>query len=276
LRVDKDLVVAITGNEGGGKTSLALGLSLEGDSKFNMLKNVLYSPTTDEMEEKIQGLPAFSFIVADEAMKAMYKLNWHTKQQRYLNEFFALCRKENKCSILCLPRFIDLGEYFRHHRVKLWIHIIEEISLEKKTGTAVVFSPSWSPFTTDPWWFKMNQKLIEEYAWKNRLKEVEFSLEDKKEILGKSKNFVDFLEFGWIDDALWQQYLGEKAKVGRKIDGEFVESKESLLLNKERAMTAKLVEICKSKGMSESEINKELGKSVSFLSWRKTHPLMID
>lgn len=95
-RNGKDSVVAICGDEGDGKSTLAANIGFESDMFFDFERNELFSPTNEEMQEKVVGLPRFSTIVADEAIKILYKLNWQSKSQRFLNELYALCRRENK------------------------------------------------------------------------------------------------------------------------------------------------------------------------------------
>jgi hypothetical protein len=254
LETDKDLVVAITGNEGDGKSALAIDLGNQGDPNFNLDLNELYSPNAEEMEKKVTTLPKYSYIIADEAIKSLYKLNWATRGQRYLNELYAICRKENKCSILCIPRFSDLNEFFRNHRVKLWLHIIDPISNKKNTGQAVVFAPSWSPFVHDPWWFKVNQKLIDEYSHKHRIKEVDYVLDDKIDLLSTSRNFVGVINFNWVDKELWDKYLENKNSTNTTVL--FKESLEPVSeLNKRISDRLKIAsKALKEKGLNENDL----------------------
>lgn len=164
VKKDKDAVIALTGDEGEGKSTLALHiiqetLRLHHKTEEEILETindyVIYSPNKEEVKKRIIGLPKYMPVSADEAIKILYKLNWGTEIQKYLNMLYAICRKENKITILCMPRFIDFNEFFRNHRIKFWIHILER-------GRAVMFSKDWSPFSKDPWWLDENQKIIKD------------------------------------------------------------------------------------------------------------------
>jgi hypothetical protein len=201
------LPIAVTGPEGDGKSALAAGAAKACSPGFDFEISELYSPTEQEMEQKMRMLPKYEAIVADEAINILYKLNWQNKMQKYLNQLFALCRQENKIAFLCMPRFTDFNEYFRNHRIRIWLHIIDPISNEKPKGHAVVFAKSWSPVSIDPWYLKEMQKIIDAYGKKKCLKEVEFSLEDKIACLSKMRTYVGVLEFGWLPQTDWETYL---------------------------------------------------------------------
>jgi hypothetical protein len=83
----------------------------------------------------------------------MYKLKWSSAEQINLNMVFGLCRKENKAVGLCMPRFFDFSEYYRHHRIKLWCHIFTR-------GFAVVFVKDSNPFALDTWHVDVNYKVL--------------------------------------------------------------------------------------------------------------------
>lgn len=211
LKVGKDLVLAITGDERGGKSSLAISIGLSMDPLFNLERNILYSPSYEEMKGKVMGLPKYSPIIADEAIKNLYKLR-RNRMQTYVNQLYAICGKENKLSILNMPRFLDFSEYFRRHRIKLWIWIIDEISAIKDVGYAVIFSKSWNQVSEDPWYFRELQKVIDEYGRQKKLKEVEFSLNHKMTVLSRSRNYVGMLKFGKTPESLWGRYNELKNK----------------------------------------------------------------
>ena len=164
LRQDDDLTICIDGREGRGKSTLALLLGLAIDSNFHLERNVLYSPSEEELKEKMTKSPKYSAIIADEAIKVLYKQNW--SKQTFVAMLFAVIRQENKCAILVLPRFTDLNEYFRNHRVYIYIHVIER-------GRAVVFAYDDTVGVKQPW------HLDENYA------------KIKSKLNGKLPNFVD-------------------------------------------------------------------------------------
>lgn len=258
LRLDKDLVIAVTGDEGDGKSTLAMALGLKVDALFDFERNVLYSPTVEETKSKIIGLPKYSAIVADEAIKIMYKLNWGTRIQKFLNIIYALCRQENKLSILCMPRFKDFNEYFRNHRIKFWIHIIDPISNKKSKGHAILFGKSWNPTSQDTWWLGDLQKTIDKYSFRRKLHEVDYNLQDKIDVLSKSRNFLGVVEFEWIAEEQWNLYLLSKSK--KKYDGlDLSESNADDFRLKERERTNKAIFELSKRGASQKEIAEAVG-----------------
>jgi len=196
VRKDYDATIAITGDEGISKSTCANQIGFKTDKNYDLEKNVLYSPNRKNMEDKIRNLPRFSAVNGDEAIKILYKLRWYSPLQVFINVFYRLCRQENKISIFCMPRFKDFNEGFRNHRILLWIHLLDR-------GFGIAFQKDWSPFASDPWWFKENQKIVEKYR---RRKVLGMSLEDKVKILQKSPNFLDIITFPDLPEELRIKY----------------------------------------------------------------------
>lgn len=211
LKQDKDAVFCISGEEGIGKSTLAIEVAKGIDKDFKLETHELIKPTAEEMTKKITELPKGSAIICDESMRILYKQQWQNRKQKYLNKLFSLCRQEQKIVILCLPRFTDLNEYFRNWRVLVWIHVLDR-------GKAILFARDWSPFCKDIWWLDENQKLIERYRGHKRL--IIFDTDDKVKVLAKSKNFMGVLDFPDLDEETKKQYLDMKSKVSYEEDEE--------------------------------------------------------
>lgn len=220
---DKDLVLAFTGNEGDGKSGLSINFGLKVDGNFDLKRNILYSPTVQEAREKIFNLPHFSYVDVDEAIKVMYKLNWSNKLAKYLNVVYAICRNEHKITGLCMPRFTDFTEYFRNHRIRVWVHIFDPISKSKNWGEAAVMVKSWNPLTSDPWGMVQAEKLYRKLTKRQRA--GTFSVEMQKDFYSKLDSFVDTLEFGFVKQDLWEEYIRLKAELS--VADELDEDKES-------------------------------------------------
>lgn len=258
---DKDLAICVTGFEGDGKSTLAIGLGLEIDPHFELERNVLFFPSVSELKKKIFNLPRYTPIVADEAINIMYKLNWGLRKQKYLSQLYAVCRNQNKISIFCMPRFTDLLEYFRNHRVKVWIHIIGAIDKKTNEGTAVVLSRSWNPISTDPWGLKVFNYLLEKQR-KGHKKDSEYDIEDKLALFSQMSSFVDVLNFGWIDNNLWKSYLNLKSKINVNEEDFFEQSTVEKQRDDYKKMILTSVKTFIALGYSKSAISRLL----------KTHP----
>lgn len=186
VRADWDAVVCISGEEGSGKSALAYWLGKQIDPNFDFERNELFSVNYEGVLEKVTD-PKIKVIVGDEAIKWLYKRLWATKGQIFINQLYTLCRKENKITVLCIPRFGDLNEYFRNHRVKFWIYNLTR-------GLAVLFCRDWSPFTVkDPWWINENQKIIDRIRMRTYHQNVD--LKKKIKMLSKCRGFLMVLAY---------------------------------------------------------------------------------
>lgn len=253
---DKDLAIAITAPEGDGKSASSIGIGLGIDPNFKLFRNVLFSPSVKEIKEKIYSLPPYTPIIADEAIKIMYKLNWGSKIQKYLNKIYSVCRNQNKISIFNMPRFTDFSEYFRNHRLRLWVHIVDPISNEKREGHAVVMARSWNPITTDAWGLKRFEKRLEDERKRGK-KDVYYNLDDKIAAFQELPGFVDILKFTWVNKELWSEYLALKDKVAdEESEGGFEDDKVLLELEEWKRRTVLAIKIFKGMGYTGTEIAK--------------------
>lgn len=152
LRLDWDLVIAISGEEGSSKSTLAMILGALIDRKFDLEKNVSFLPDEQEIKREFSALRKYQCYVIDEAIKSLYKMHFMSSLQQSLVQMWATERYQNKCTMLVIPRFKDLTENFRNHRVKIWIHLMAR-------GVAVVYIRDDDAHTVDPWQFDYMAKL---------------------------------------------------------------------------------------------------------------------
>ncbi len=264
---DKDLAMAVTGLEGDGKSCLSVQIGIGIDPSFKMFRNVLFDPSVKTIRQKIYNLPPYTPIIADEAIKIMYKLNWGSKIQKYLNKIYAVCRNQNKISIFNMPRFTDFAEYFRNHRLRLWIHIVDPISNEKKEGHAVVIARSWNPVSIDPWGLKIFEKKLADERKRGK-KDVYYTLDDKLALFEDLPGFVDVLKFEWVEQSLWDEYLKLKKEVSVDDDDQLEDDKSIIELDQWKSRTIRAINIFKEMGYSSSEIAKVFNThATSVASW---------
>lgn len=255
---DRDVVCAISGYEGDGKSTLAVHHTIDinrlrGMTDEEILERfddyMLYSPNKEITAEKVMKPDKYAPINSDEATKALYKLNWASEGQKYLNMLYQLCRKENKVNLFCIPRFTDLNEYFRNHRVLFWIFIVER-------GTAVLMQKDWNPFTTDPWHLKENEKILKESM--RRKKIIDLSPNEKIALLQKTQNFVAVFHYDDLEKPFKKKYLEGKNKHGYDEMSQTADV-GGKLLDKYKEGLRKSVLALREKGLTVMDIGKIIG-----------------
>jgi len=161
LRADWDIVIAISGEEGSGKSICGMIVSWLIDNRWDMEKNVSFLPDEKEIKTEFRRLKQHQCYVIDEAIKSLYKMNFMNSLQQSLVQMWATERYQNKATILILPRFKDLTENFRNHRVKIWINVLAR-------GVACVYSRDEDPHLYDPWHFDESERYKrKKYGHKN-------------------------------------------------------------------------------------------------------------
>lgn len=231
LQDDWDEVVAITGGkEGIGKSTLAMIIGFLTDDNFDIRKNISYLPTTKEVEEKFNNLNQYEILVIDEAIKVLYKLNWMDKLQIRINQLYATERKQNKATILCIPRLRDLNEQFRNHKVHVNIHIVAR-------GYAIAFvRDDYNFATVDPFHLKETDKMLEKLRVNRRIMEID--LGERLAIYRKVPNyFFDFV-FPQLPEEIFNAYkqIGTEYR-SQKLDKEQETAKSLVLLGYRAGLT---------------------------------------
>jgi len=211
---DWDLWVAVTGEERTGKSTFTTLLCQEickvAHLKFSFKDNIIYSPNVKEIQDKITRLPKLAPINLDEAVKTFFNQEWWNDIAIYLSKFSALCGSENKCVILCMPKFAHFIKTLRTHRIKFWVHVVER-------GLAVGFFPDPSAFEDDQWHLDECKRLIRTSF--KRKKFIDLSTNDlvrKYESLPIHACTIKFDDLTPEDKAIYasekkaHQYLGMK------------------------------------------------------------------
>ena len=194
-----DCVAVIDGEEGVGKTTLAIVMAYLLDDKFDLDRNIAYLPTTSEVEEKFHEIDTKQVLIIDEAIKALYKLRFMDKMQSRINTMYATERKQRKITFLCIPRFTDLNEFFRNDRIQFWIHVVDR-------GLAVAFvKDKVNIFGSDRWHMKEEYKKICLATHKKRFSEM--GTEEAVKIYEKSQHFWFAFRFPELPEEVEDRYL---------------------------------------------------------------------
>lgn len=256
-----DNVIAITGDEGTGKSMLAMQLAHHINNEFTMKDNVAFVPDEKQIYNMVTGLPPFSAIVLDEAIKAFYKLNWNNRMQIMLNELFTMCRNEHKATILCIPSILDLNKFMRSRRVRVWIHVMNR-------GFACVFMKDKSPFTEDPFHIDDTIRLIK----KKNMNFTKLRFHKQVDFLRSLPNFADFITFPKLTRRSEKEYKDLK-NANRYEDFEAkINKKDSV--NREKKAMLKMVLAYRKEKKSWAEIAHITGYNESTIQkWLKQYKL---
>lgn len=210
---DMDAVLAISSDEGLGKSTLSIQLAMLIIQNFDLEKNMAYA--NKEIMAKFKDLEPNKGLIIDEAIRAIYKRDWMKNLNKTLIKLFAQIRFKRLFIILNIPNFLDLDKQIRNHRVFMWIHIYER-------GKAVIFKRSDSAYDKeDPWDLRSGQKIVRRY--------YKSSLDDKDELLkGYKKQFtyVGHMTFPDLPDNVKKKYLAISHK--RKME----EDEEEITLDR--------------------------------------------
>lgn len=148
LRQDRDMVIAITGEEGSGKSTLGLCLSLVANHAFDIDLDILY--TVEDITERLKTVGRYQTLLLDEAVEFAFSRNAMKRDQKKVIQTFMQVRQKNLFFILLIPNFSDMDKYFRKWRIKRWLHV-------KERGTYLSHSPSRNLYSSDIFW---EQKYI--------------------------------------------------------------------------------------------------------------------
>lgn len=108
-----DAIIIVEGDEGSGKSSLAVWVGFLIDKNFN-LDNVIYS--MDRAVDLIYSLPPGSVIVWDEACYDMSKRDAMTKTNKEIIKLAMATRSRRLIHMVCIPHIQDLENYISDRR----------------------------------------------------------------------------------------------------------------------------------------------------------------
>jgi len=263
LKNDDDCPIAITGRERVGKSTLALEMAylLLKQQKVRLQWNKIIENNIgyrhEEVIKKIKALPEQSPFIADESIRGMYKMDFMSVQGREMVKMFSQIGMKNDLFLFNIPRFWDLLENIRNHRVKFWVHIVAR-------GYAVVFLPDENQFISDPWNRTENEKTIAfgTSLRKTRKKRLVSLFDEPMDIIdlySKCSNYMDWFKFKPMPEKLFAPYveLSEKRKMEHDAEGHDVG--EKMLIREYQTLLAYYNRCNQNKRQASFLIKKELG-----------------
>ncbi len=120
IKKDRDYVMVVDGEEGSGKSVLAMQIAKHLDPTFN-IENIVF--TADQFMKKIKITKKFACIVLDEAFSASSARASLSQVNRAMLGIATEMRQRNLFIIMCIPSFFDLDKYFALWRCKALIHV---------------------------------------------------------------------------------------------------------------------------------------------------------
>jgi len=122
LRNDWDCPIVVDGEEGAGKSMLALKLSMRIDPNFRFdARHLVFR--YGSLIQSIYDLPKYSCIQHDEFGLTAFNRQSMSRANIDLVKAVMVCRDQNKALVLCVPSIWALDHYIKYHRAKFWLHV---------------------------------------------------------------------------------------------------------------------------------------------------------
>ena len=258
--------------ERAGKSTLAIFFGYLLDEKFNLINNMSLIPTEAEIVKEFRALPKYSAYIIDEAIKGLYKMNFYSMLQQAVIKMFATEGYQNKISFLLLPRFRDLTEQIRNHRVSIWIHIPER-------GIANVYKRDEDPHEIDPWHLRDALSIKSQHWYKKRKFSIlDRSSAEKQNIEIKVPNYWFTFTFPDLPEKIKDEYVALKMKSRERFDKEFgKELKSYREMKKTLAIIRNLILFLRRKlGYTQEELVTITGRSTAWISKLENDEEVID
>jgi ABC-type dipeptide/oligopeptide/nickel transport system ATPase component len=122
LRTDWDCPIVVDGEEGSGKSMLALKLAMMIDHQFKIDKDHIVF-RFGNLLDSIYNLKPLTAICHDEFGLSAFNRQAMTKRNIELVKAVMVCRDQNKALVLCVPSIWTLDNYIKFHRAKYWLHV---------------------------------------------------------------------------------------------------------------------------------------------------------
>jgi len=172
LGTDKDFPLLVTGEEGDGKSTLALVMAAYWDPEFTVERQVCLN--WESVIRAADQVPDGSALVFDEGINALLSRNHGTKPNKTFLQWIREVRAKNLFLIICMPEWKEVDKPVRDDRAKALIQIkdqgwawfydedkTDEITVDKRYGKKQVEFPD--PLFTAGWKDLTGTDLWEEY-----------------------------------------------------------------------------------------------------------------
>jgi hypothetical protein len=189
-----DSMALISGGKGTGKSSFAMMMAIEWcrliGIKFDFKKHIVY--TNQQFQDRIDNLPRFHPIIADEAVNFAMTENWNKVENKELKKKLAQIRTKHLFFILCFPlKVTKVDKVYLDSFVNYWIAMFGR-------GRGALFVKDENP-VHDAWRLKEFQDMgaYTEFS----------SLERIQKMLEKHPNFWSVITNPKPPELLYRKYI---------------------------------------------------------------------
>jgi hypothetical protein len=252
---DFDVVAAVTGPKGVGKSSLAIQISrkileLEG-KKFEPERHVAY--LYEDVIDKINELDEHEPLIIDEAVNVAMSEDWNKIESKYLKKVFAKLRVRHLIVFLCIPEFSWLDKKYREGMVNFWLFV-------PTRGVFILFTPKVFTAKEDKWNIDKIESVFKGLGYLDVVEGKYISKEilQKVGLIGNSISGT----FEPVPKEIYEKYL-EMRKIAIEKSSE-----QGQVLKIEASKIPLIIKIneMKNLGITNKEIAKQLGISETAVS----------
>jgi hypothetical protein len=252
---DFDVVAAVTGPKGVGKSSLAIQISrkileLQG-KKFEPERHVAY--LYEDVIDKINELDEHEPLIIDEAVNVMMSEDWNKIESKYLKKVFAKLRVRHLIVFLCIPEFSWLDKKYREGMVNFWLFV-------PTRGVFILFTPKVFTAKEDKWNLDKIEGVFKGLGYLDVV-EGKYISKDILQKVGLIGNSISGT-FEPVPKEIYEKYLElRKAAIEKSYEqGEVLKIEASKI-----PLIIKINEM-KNLGFANKEIAKQLGMSEAMVS----------
>ncbi len=235
VNINKDAHIALSGDEGEGKSTLALQILRAYKVDKNLWVNVVYTDNPDEFFDKYEQLEEKQPMVLDEALGLINRMKWYDQSvQELVQKFREGVRKEkNPIFIYNVQLFRDLHNYWRNHRIRYWIELMPREWFKGNVNWGFVLKRQRVPFITG----KRDAWLLDEVEkeWIKKMQKGEILGKDYMNMLRAHPFYVGEFKFKEVPPTLYKRYLKRREEAieeykKKVVDKNITETKKQLEL----------------------------------------------
>ena len=213
LRKDDQVLIAITGVPGSGKSTFATWCGLLVDPRFDLTRNISFFPNEKEVVHEFNRLRKYQYYLLDEAARVMFKYDWQNKLQQVLLKLFMTERWQNKAVAMCIPSFWDLNANMRNERVQLWCWIPER-------GRVFIYKKDDDKDNKEDPWHSNNALKLKQHLLKRYSNVIDIPKEKRYDIERKMPTYVCDFSFPDLPENIKKEYLYLKERSRKRLEEE--------------------------------------------------------